>query len=84
MGRFEYGEMKEGREALAKKEGGGIMIVIKMNPELCNGCGACVDNCPNRVFQLVRGKSQVVNSKDCMACYLCETVCPMSGIKVTE
>ncbi len=60
------------------------MIVIKMNSELCNGCGACVDQCPNRVFKLVDGKSRAVNSKDCMACYLCETVCPMSGIKVIE
>ena len=69
---------------MAKKKGGEIMILIKMNPELCIGCGTCVDNCPNRVFQLVHGKSQAVNSKDCMACYLCETVCPKSGIKITE
>jgi NAD-dependent dihydropyrimidine dehydrogenase PreA subunit len=75
---------REGEEGLPKKEGGEIIILIKMNPELCTGCGTCVDNCPNRVFQLVRGKSQAVNSKDCMACYLCETVCPRSGIKITE
>lgn len=80
----EVGEEREGREALAKKEGGETIILIKMNPELCIGCGTCVDNCPNRVFQLVHGKSQAVNSKDCMACYLCETVCPGSGIKITE
>ncbi len=69
---------------MSKEKGGEIIILIKMNPELCIGCGTCVDNCPNRVFQLVNGKSQAVNSKDCMACYLCETVCPKSGIKIRD
>jgi NAD-dependent dihydropyrimidine dehydrogenase PreA subunit len=74
----------KGEEVLPKNKGGEIIILIKINPELCTGCGTCVDNCPNRVFQLVNGKSQAVNSKDCMACYLCETVCPKSAIKITE
>ncbi len=74
----------EGEDILPKKEGGEILILIKMSPELCIGCGTCVDRCPNRVFQLVLGKSQAVNSKDCMACFLCETVCPRSGIKIVE
>ncbi len=67
---------------MSKEEGTRIMILVKMKPELCIGCGTCVDNCPNRVFQLVLGKAQAVNSKDCMACYLCETLCPKSGIKI--
>jgi NAD-dependent dihydropyrimidine dehydrogenase PreA subunit len=71
-------------KALTKKKGGARMILIRMNPELCTGCGTCVDSCPNRVFRLVEGKAHAVNSKDCMACYLCETICPKSGIKVAE
>lgn len=58
------------------------IVVISMQKELCTGCGSCSDNCPNRVFEIVEGKARVVNAKACMACYLCETVCPQMGIKI--
>jgi NAD-dependent dihydropyrimidine dehydrogenase PreA subunit len=69
---------------LAGEEGGESIILVKINEELCDGCGTCVEQCPNQVFVVVDQKSQAQNSKDCMACYLCETACPKLAIKITE
>ena len=60
------------------------MLAVKINEELCDGCGTCVEQCPNKVFLVVEKKSRAQNLKDCMACYLCETICPELAIKVTE
>ncbi len=74
----------QGEWSFAKRKGGEKIILVKINQELCDGCGTCVEQCPNRVFVVVDKKSQAKNSKDCMACYLCETICPKLAIKITE
>ena len=74
----------EGAWSFAGRKGGEKIILVKINKELCDGCGSCVEQCPNRVFVVVDKKSQAQNSKDCMACYLCETICPKLAIKITE
>jgi len=58
--------------------------MVQIDLELCDGCGDCVEQCPMHVFQMVDNKPQAVNEDDCMACCLCETVCPKLAITVTE
>ncbi len=60
------------------------MLVVNINEELCDGCGTCVEQCPNKVFLVADKRSRAQTLKDCMACYLCETICPKLAIKVTE
>ena len=58
--------------------------MVKVDTELCDGCGVCIQECPNKVFKLVKNKAQAENQKDCMTCYLCETICRKLAIKVTQ
>jgi ferredoxin len=60
------------------------MSKIKVNEELCIGCGACESICPN-VFKLEDGKSKVIAS-ECGSCNCKDVVssCPVNAIEVEE
>lgn len=60
------------------------MVEIKIDKELCTGCGTCVDTCPVEVFEIQDEKSVVVNVDECLVCLACETQCPEGAIKVIE
>ncbi len=51
--------------------------------ELCIGCGACVDTCPE-VFELRDEKAYVIAPEKCNTCNCKETVdiCPMQSISM--
>jgi len=42
------------------------MPKIQINLELCDGCGTCVELCPEFVLELHDGKVKVVNSEACL------------------
>ncbi len=48
---------------------------------LCQGCGNCVQNCPNGALSLINGKSTVDNSL-CILCGYCVPVCPQFCIRL--
>ena len=58
------------------------MSEIKVNEELCIGCGTCESLCP-KVFKIEDGKSKVI-SQDCAECNCQEVVdsCPVSAISL--
>lgn len=61
------------------------MAKMKVNQELCIGCGACVDACPNEVFFMSDdGKSKVTEGKDCENPDECIGLCPVGAISVDE
>jgi NAD-dependent dihydropyrimidine dehydrogenase PreA subunit len=43
-----------------------------------------VNACPAQVFELQDGKSEPVNSDECLGCETCVEVCPEGAITVTE
>jgi ferredoxin len=57
---------------------------IKVDEELCIGCGACESICPI-IFKVENGKSKVI-SEECETCNLDEiiTSCPVSAISKEE
>ena len=57
--------------------------MIRINEELCDGCGDCVRICPNDVIQVVDGKARVVGDF-CTSCHSCESVCDKGAIEVVE
>ncbi|WP_448590185.1 ATP-binding protein [Thermodesulfobium sp.] len=61
-----------------------MVYVVKVDQDTCNGDGACADNCPNQVFDMVNGKSQPTRSDDCVGCMTCVSVCPTGAVTVTE
>jgi len=61
-----------------------VMVEIKVDLDKCDGCGTCKDTCPVGVFEIVDGKSKVINLSECLACRACEMQCPNGAIKITE
>ncbi len=56
-------------------------VTVRINPELCNGCGLCVRVCPKNTLSLEDGRA-VITGKESMNCGHCAAVCPTEAIKV--
>ena len=62
-------------------------IVAKVNPELCEWCGACDDLCTYNAFEKVEYKGKTVakvNEAMCKGCGACTPVCPTNAIDVVS
>ena len=51
--------------------------MIKINTDLCNGCGDCVEKCPGDTFLINKktGKAYIAGDWQCMECQLCLNLC---------
>lgn len=50
-----------------------------IDPDSCNGCGACIDVCPDQAINLIENKA-VINESLCSDCGVCENACPQDAI----
>ncbi len=57
------------------------MLTIEL--DRCDGCGDCVEVCPEGAIQLVGGLAQI-NSELCTECEVCVQACPAGAIKVAR
>lgn len=58
---------------------------MKVDPEKCNGCGLCIENCIFRAWEM--GDDNVPRFKDnwaCFSCYNCMVACPVDAISIVE
>ncbi len=51
----------------------------KVDKEKCEGCGDCVEACPNSSIEMVENKAQV-KQDDCIDCSACVDACPKQAI----
>ncbi|MBB4036330.1 NAD-dependent dihydropyrimidine dehydrogenase PreA subunit [Dysgonomonas hofstadii] len=58
--------------------------VIKIDEELCNGCGACVTGCHEGALQLVDGKAVMISDLYCDGLGACIGECPVGAIFFEE
>jgi ferredoxin len=66
------------KEVLLKRK------IIRIDHELCNGCGACLPNCPEGALQLIDGKARLVSDLFCDGLGACIGTCPLGAIHVEE
>jgi len=58
--------------------------IVKIDEELCNGCGACVTPCAEGAIQLVNGKARVISDNLCDGAGFCLGVCPTGALTLEE
>ncbi len=58
--------------------------IIKIDEELCNGCGACVTGCHEGALQLINGRAVMVSELYCDGLGACIGECPVGAITLEE
>jgi len=58
--------------------------IIKINEEICNGCGACIPNCPEGAIQVIDGKARLISDIFCDGLGACIGHCPQDAITTEE
>ena len=58
--------------------------IIKIDEELCNGCGACVSGCHEGALQMIDHKARMVSELYCDGLGACIGDCPVGAISLEE
>ncbi len=53
--------------------------MIKVQANLCIGCGRCAENCPRQAISIINRLAQI-NHRLCNQCRLCLGLCPRGAI----
>lgn len=56
--------------------------IVRIDEELCNGCGMCVTPCAEGAIELVDGKARVVHEELCDGAGFCLGVCPTGALSI--
>lgn len=58
--------------------------IIKIDEDLCNGCGKCVPNCMEGALQIIDGKARLISDLFCDGLGACIGHCPEGAIEIVE
>ena len=58
--------------------------IIKIDQELCNGCGLCIPNCPEGAIQMIDKKARLISDLFCDGLGACLGHCPEGAIMIEE
>ncbi len=58
--------------------------IIKIDEELCDGCGQCVPSCAEGAIEIVDGKARIVAEKYCDGLGACLGECPNGALTIVE
>ncbi|MBE0477457.1 MAG: 4Fe-4S binding protein [Coriobacteriia bacterium] len=56
--------------------------IVRIDEELCNGCGVCVSPCAEGAIEIVGGKARVIREELCDGAGFCLGVCPTGALTV--
>jgi NAD-dependent dihydropyrimidine dehydrogenase PreA subunit len=57
-------------------------ISLKLDVNVCIGCGMCAIVCPHGVFAVENRKARILVRDACMECGACAMNCPVAAIEV--
>lgn len=60
------------------------VYLIRVDGEVCDGCGECMDICPTDVFELVGEDVIPTRPESCLYCLGCLGVCATGAVTITE
>lgn len=58
--------------------------IIKIDKELCNGCGLCIPECKEGAMQIIDGKATLISDLFCDGLGACLGHCPQGAITIEE
>ncbi|NLX17916.1 MAG: 4Fe-4S ferredoxin [Desulfobulbus sp.] len=58
--------------------------IIKIDEELCDGCGLCVPDCAEGSLQIINGKARLVADNLCDGLGACLGSCPTGALQIIE
>jgi ferredoxin len=58
--------------------------IIKIDENKCNGCAACIPNCPEGAIQIIDGKARLISDLFCDGLGACIGKCPEGAISTEE
>lgn len=61
-----------------------IREIVKIDEELCNGCGLCVPNCHEGALQIIDNKARLISDLMCDGLGACLGHCPEGAISIEK
>ncbi len=61
-----------------------IREIVKIDEELCDGCGDCVPNCHEGALQIIDGKARLISELMCDGLGACLGHCPQGAITIEK
>ena len=61
-----------------------IREIVKIDENLCNGCGDCVPNCHEGALQIIEGKARLISELMCDGLGACLGHCPQGAITIEK
>jgi len=58
--------------------------IVRIDEELCTGCGLCVTPCAEGAIVLVDGKARVLREELCDGAGFCLAVCPTGALSIEQ
>jgi uncharacterized protein (DUF362 family)/Pyruvate/2-oxoacid:ferredoxin oxidoreductase delta subunit len=73
------GEASTNNQTLHQRLHDLTLLRPQADPELCSGCGTCVDQCAASALSM-NGNLPRVDADKCIACFCCQEICPEKAI----
>jgi ferredoxin len=78
------GRVPAGEAPARKKDEPMLRDMVKIDEELCDGCGECVPSCAEGAIQIIDGKARLVSDVLCDGLGACLGHCPQGAITVEQ
>lgn len=61
-----------------------IREIVKIDEDLCDGCGLCIPNCHEGALQIIDGKARLISELMCDGLGACLGHCPQGAIEIEK